>query len=165
MLGVHLRLVDRQAMTHDQHEIEDTYTVDTDTRLPALEQLPGVDTVQRADVVELEATYFDTADLRLATAGISLRRRTGGSDAGWHLKLPMKKGRFEVHEPLSRAQKTVPKSLRTLLVAHTRDETLRPVAVVRTRRHVHRLLDGEGRALAEFCDDHASADTFEEPSR
>ena len=79
-----------------------------DTELPALDELSGVDTVQRGDVHELEATYFDTADLALAKAGISLRRRTGGADAGWHLKLPMKEGRFEVHEPLSRATKTVP---------------------------------------------------------
>ena len=160
--AVHLRLVETRAMTRDQHEIEDTYTVEADTEVPALEDLSGVDSVRRGDVLELEATYFDTADLALATAGISLRRRTGGADAGWHLKLPMKEGRFEVHESLSRAAKTVPKSLRTLLVVHTRGETLQPVALVRTRRQVHSLLDSEGTALAEFCDDHVSADTFEE---
>ena len=96
-------------------------------------------------------------------AGITLRRRTGGTDAGWHLKLPTKEGRFEVHEPLSRARKTVPKSLRSLLVAHTRDETLRPVAVVRTSRHVQLLLDDEGTALAEFCDDHVTAEVMDDP--
>src|ERR1700710_2877814 len=126
-------------MTHDLHEIEDTYAVDADTELPTLEQLPRVETVQRRDVAELEATYFDTEDLTLATAGISLRRRTGGPDAGWHLKLPMKEGKFEVHESLSRAVKTVPKSLRTLLVAHTRGKSLHPVAVIRTSRQVHVL--------------------------
>ncbi len=150
-------------MTHDQHEIEDTYIVGTDAELPTLDQLPGVDTAQRQVVHELEATYFDTGDLVLAKAGISLRRRTGGSDAGWHLKLPMKHGRFEVHESLSRAAKTVPKSLRTLVLAHTRDKALVPVAVVHTRRHVHLLLDNDGTALAEFCDDHVSADVLEEP--
>ena len=36
----------------------------------------------------LDAVYYDTADLRLIGAGITLRRRTGGEDAGWHLKLP-----------------------------------------------------------------------------
>ena len=148
-------------MTTDQHEIEDTYAVDADTDVPALAELAGVDTVQRGEVHELEATYFDTADLALATAGISLRRRTGGADAGWHLKLPMQAARFEVHESLSRATKTVPKSLRTLLVAHSRGETLQPVAVVRTHRRVHLLLDNQGRTLAEFCDDHVSADTLE----
>lgn len=147
-------------MTHDQHEIEDKYAVDLDTDLPALEEVSEVATVQRGDDYELEATYFDTADLALATAGISLRRRTGGADAGWHLKLPMQEGRFEVHEPLARATKTVPKSLRTLLVVYSRDEKLQPVAVVRTRRQVHLLLDNEGRTLAEFCDDHVSTEPF-----
>lgn len=149
-------------MTQDQHEIEDTYTVDDDIELPALDQLPGVGSVQRGEVYELEATYFDTAGLTLAAAGITLRRRTGGTDAGWHLKLPVKEGRFEVHEPLSRATRTVPKSLRMLLVAHIREQRLKPVAVVRTRRHMHRLLNDEGTALAEFCDDHVSADVLEE---
>src|SRR4051794_32661759 len=36
----------------------------------------------------LSAVYFDTEDLRLARSGVTLRRRTGGSDDGWHLKLP-----------------------------------------------------------------------------
>jgi CHAD domain-containing protein len=150
-------------MTDDQHEIEDKYSVGADAELPALDQVPGVHEVQRKDVYELEATYFDTATLTLAMAGISLRRRTGGTDAGWHLKLPMKKGRFEVHESLARAAKTVPKSLRSLLVAHTRGEALQPVAVVRTRRQVHLLLDDQGAKLAEFCDDRVSADVLGEP--
>ena len=148
-------------MTQDHQEIEDTFSVAADADLPTLDQLPGVANTSGEDVHELEATYFDTEDLRLAVAGISVRRRTGGSDAGWHLKLPMKKGRFEVHEPLGRASKSVPKSLRTLLVAQIRDETLRPVATIRTRRHVHALLDGTGAVLAEFCDDHVSADVFD----
>ena len=144
-------------MTRDQLEIESTYTVENHTELPALGHLPFVDTVQPRAVEELEATYFDTADLALTRAGITLRRRTGGADAGWHLKLPMKEGRFEIHEPLSRAAKSVPESLRTLLLAHTRDRTLQQIAVIRTHRTVHALLDEEGTALAEFCDDHVSA--------
>ena len=152
-------------MTQDHHEVEHTYAVDDVTRLPPLHQLPGVDTVRRNEVDELEATYFDTVDMTLATVGISLRRRTGGSDAGWHLKLPMKEGRLEVHEPLSRARKTVPKSLRELLLAHTRGRALRPVAVVSTRRHAHELVDESGNSLAEFCDDHVSAGTVDEPEK
>ena len=37
---------------------------------------------------ELVAVYYDTADLRLIRSRLTLRRRRGGSDAGWHLKLP-----------------------------------------------------------------------------
>lgn len=149
-------------MSADQHEIEDKYTVEVETELPALDQLPGVASLQDPEVYELEATYFDTADLTLARAGISLRRRTGGSDAGWHLKLPMKDGRFEVHEPLSRARRTVPKPLRTLLLAHIHGRTLQPVAAINTHRRMHLLLDHEDNPLAEFCDDQVSADTFQE---
>lgn len=149
-------------MTSDQHEIEDTYAVGDETPVPHLERLDGVATVEDGGTHELEATYFDTEDLVLAAAGISLRRRTGGTDAGWHLKLPTKRGRFEIHEPLSRAVRTVPKPLRTLVVAHTRGSTLAPVAVVRTRRHVHRLLDEEGVVLAELCDDRVSTEVVGE---
>ena len=150
-------------MTDDQHEIEDTYAVDADARPPNFGRLDGVATVRDDGVLQLEATYFDTAELTLVAAGISLRRRTGGTDAGWHLKLPMKQGRLEVHEPLSRATRTVPKSLRTLLVAHTRGATLKPVVVIRTERYVHRLLDEKGTILAEFCDDQVSAEIPGEP--
>jgi inorganic triphosphatase YgiF len=44
------------------------------------------------DEEQLEAEYYDTDDLRLISAGITLRRRRGGDDAGWHLKLPLGAG-------------------------------------------------------------------------
>ena len=37
------------------------------------------------ETVDQEATYFDTADLRLTRAGVSLRFR---SDDGWTVKTP-----------------------------------------------------------------------------
>ncbi len=36
----------------------------------------------------LTAVYYDTDDFRLARSRVTLRRRTGGNDSGWHLKLP-----------------------------------------------------------------------------
>ena len=36
----------------------------------------------------LDAVYYDTSAHDLARHRITLRRRTGGTDAGWHLKLP-----------------------------------------------------------------------------
>lgn len=72
----------RKAMTHDEREIEDKYSVDDDVEMPALDRLPGVATVRAVEVRELEATYFDTAELTLAQAGISLRRRTGARMLG-----------------------------------------------------------------------------------
>ncbi|MSY98126.1 MAG: CYTH domain-containing protein, partial [Actinobacteria bacterium] len=40
---------------------------------------------------EMTAVYYDTPDLRLFRWRITLRRRVGGNDAGWHLKLPVAK--------------------------------------------------------------------------
>ena len=70
--------------------------------------------VAQSDAVEkqLNATYFDTADLRLARHRVTLRRRTGGDDAGWHLKFPAGPDeRTEVRLPLGRATRTVPRDL------------------------------------------------------
>src|SRR3954449_1395218 len=82
-----------------QGEVEKKYVADDRFELPPLTELMAEAKGRRdggiAPVVEgeparqrLEATYFDTADLRLASAGLTLRRRTGGDDAGWHLKIP-----------------------------------------------------------------------------
>ena len=108
-------------------------------------------------VYELEATYFDTRDLALTAAGITARRRTGGHDAGWHVKLPVEEGRFEVHEPLGRATKTVPKALRQILQTVTRGSALEPIVVIRTHRTAHELLDADGHVLAEVSDDRVTA--------
>src|SRR5205823_4170317 len=57
----------------------------------ALPDLTGVvdgATVTELTTVELRATYFDTPDLRLSRAGLSLRHRTGGGESGWTVKLP-----------------------------------------------------------------------------
>ena len=37
----------------------------------------------------MRAVYHDTADLTLFRWGITLRRREGGHDEGWHMKLPV----------------------------------------------------------------------------
>ena len=87
--------------------------------------------------------YFDTADLRLARAGITLRRRKGGSDAGWHLKLPVAAdSRDELRVPLGRARRTPPAELTALTRVYTRGATLLPVVRLRTRRRRWPLADG-----------------------
>ena len=59
---------------------------------------------------DLSATYYDTADLRLLRSRMTLRRRRGGSDAGWHLKLPAgADSRDEVRHPLGRYRKPPPR--------------------------------------------------------
>lgn len=57
--------------------------------LPRLDDLPKVTSTSGPGAEKLEAEYYDTDDLRLILAGITLRRHRGGDDAGWHLKLPL----------------------------------------------------------------------------
>ncbi|WP_245916926.1 CYTH and CHAD domain-containing protein [Nocardioides gansuensis] len=146
-------------MVADQHtEVERKYDVPPGARVPELTSVPEVDRVAPADEVELDATYFDTAGLALARAGITLRRRTGGADAGWHLKLPVSADiRSEVRRPLEEGHGGAPAELLEYVRAFVRDQEVAPVMSVRNRRVVHRLLDAEGRTLAELCDDHVTA--------
>src|SRR5258708_39116887 len=73
-------------------ETELKFEVGINFVLPDLADVADGVAVTAPEVHLLAASYFDTADLRLAKAGITLRRRTGGADAGWHLKLPPARG-------------------------------------------------------------------------
>ena len=137
-------------MTTSALEIERKYDVGPAAALPDLTGLPGVARVTAPEEHQLEATYFDTADLRLRAATITLRRRTGGSDAGWHLKLPAGADREEVH---AEGGEDVPAALRGLVRARSREADLVPVARLTTRRTVSRLLDERERVLVEIADD------------
>lgn len=140
-------------MIKDHVEIEDKYAVGPEVTLPELVALPDVASVSAPREHDLGATYFDTPALTLTAAGITLRRRTGGDDPGWHLKLPTSNGRYEVQLPLGPATRIVPAKLRELLVASLRGQDLAPIARVSTRRTVRRLMDSDGRVLAEVADD------------
>jgi CHAD domain-containing protein len=111
----------------------------------------------------LDAVYFDTAGLRLAAAGLTLRRRTGGDDSGWHLKVPTAKAtRSEVRlppgrVPPGRAPRAVPDQLQALVWAQTLGRALQPVARITTERTVRRLTDPTGRVLVELADDRVTA--------
>jgi inorganic triphosphatase YgiF len=103
---------------------------------------------------ELRAVYFDTAGLALVAAGITLRRRTGGPDAGWHLKLPAGTDRRrEVHAPLGDGTEPVPASLAGRVADWTGGQPLQPVARLDTTRRVQPLAGPDGQVLAEIADD------------
>jgi inorganic triphosphatase YgiF len=134
-------------------EIETKYDVADGTQLPDLSGVDGVDAVVSRDPIVLSATYFDTAEHALAAAGATLRRRTGGTDDGWHLKLPLGDGeRLEVHRPLGRSQ-TPPTALTSLVRSFVRQSALEAVATLVTNRTVHDLVDRDARVLAELADD------------
>ncbi len=152
-------------MTADAHvEIEEKYCADESLRMPELLDLPSVTRVGQPAELTLEATYFDTQDLRLAARRVTLRRRTGGDDEGWHLKLPLDDGsRLELHRPLGRSRRAnppVPAALLRQVRARVREAPLAPVAQLATRRIVHRLYGEGDRLLAEVADDQVRAEVI-----
>ncbi|MFN8074770.1 MAG: CYTH and CHAD domain-containing protein [Kineosporiaceae bacterium] len=142
-------------------EIELKFDVDAAFALPDLLPLPEVDTLEQPKEQVLQATYFDALDLRLLRGRITLRRRTGGGDEGWHLKLPAAgRARLEVHRPLGRATRTVPPALVELVEPRVRGAALAPVVTMTTHRTVHRLLGPGGVELAEVADDTVTAEVL-----
>ncbi|KUI21273.1 hypothetical protein AU192_12695 [Mycobacterium lehmannii] len=138
-------------------EVERKFDVGESTVAPSFEGLSAVARVEGSPAHHLEAVYFDTPDHDLAARRITLRRRTGGPDEGWHLKLPAgPDARTEVREPLG-DENEVPEALRDIVLAIVRDHPLRPVARISTRRTVNMLYGPDGTPVAEFCDDHVTA--------
>jgi CHAD domain-containing protein len=126
--------------------------------LPGLERVKGVATVVDSGTEELDAVYYDTADLRLFRSAVTLRRRTGGADAGWHLKLPLAgDSREEIRAPLAA---DLPQPLLDLTRSRTRGAELTPLVRIRTERAVWRLADAEGAALAELAVDTVRAESL-----
>lgn len=139
-------------------EIETKYDLADGQALPDLTTVDGVDAVVAHSELVLTATYFDTLTHSLAAAGATLRRRTGGTDDGWHLKLSLADGeRLEVRRDLGRAQ-TPPAALASLVRAIVRSDPLEAVATLVNRRSVLHVLDSDGTILAELADDSVTGD-------
>src|ERR1700733_5397951 len=135
-------------------ETELKFDVSLDFVVPDLSGVVGASGVTEPEVRLLTASYFDTADLRLAAAKITLRRRTGGPDAGWHLKLPKSAGtRRELQVPLDASATAVPAQLGSLVSDQVGDEPLQVVAVLETHRTVRNITGPGGAILAEVADD------------
>ncbi len=134
--------------------------------MPNLDELvPGTRAVSRP-VQRLDATYYDTPDLRLARSGITVRHRGGESGPPWTVKLPedgsssdfvRREIRFD--GPSGR----VPDLAADLVLASTRTQDLAPVARLTTVRRPVEIRDGRGQLLAEVVDDTVSVAHDEEP--
>jgi CHAD domain-containing protein len=145
-------------MAVNVNETEAKYDAPAGAGLPRLDGLPQVAGTSGPAGEQLEAEYFDTEDLRLIRAGITLRRRRGGEDAGWRLKLPAGADtRREIRLPLGRGGRGVPGELAGLIRAYTRGEPLRPVARMATSRQRLILLGPAGESLAEVAADDVCA--------
>ncbi|MGW4228155.1 CYTH and CHAD domain-containing protein [Streptomyces sp. NPDC004980] len=150
-------------MADSKREIERKYEATPETRLPDLTRVAGVSAVVHRGLRELDAVYYDTEDLRLAAGSLTLRRRTGGDDAGWHLKFPVATGiRDEIRAPLA---DTLPSSLAGLVRSRVRDAAVAPVVRLRSARDVHHLLDEDGALLAELSVDAVRAERLAEDGR
>ena len=152
-------------------EVEKKYDVGGDASVPPLDGLPGVARVDEPHTARLDAVYFDTADHALASRRITLRRRTGGSDAGWHLKLPPETAgtgdagpqqRREVHAPLGQAG-VVPDILLARVQAYLRGAAVVPVVKLHTERTTHALYGEDGVHLADLADDLVTAERLPGP--
>jgi CHAD domain-containing protein len=141
-------------------EVERKFEIVESTVSPSFEGLSSVLRVERSPVQQLDAVYFDTPGHDLAAHHITLRRRTGGTDAGWHLKLPAgPDARTEVRAPLGDESDAdaVPEELLDVVLAIIRERAVRPVARITTSRAVDVLYGHDGLPLAEFSDDQVTA--------
>jgi inorganic triphosphatase YgiF len=147
----------------DHLETEQKYDVDADFVLPGFGSLPELGGRRPADPrrIYLSATYYDTEDLDLIRHKVTLRRRVGGGDEGWHLKLPVRQDtRQEVHAPLDDGTDSVPARLAARVEDITAVQRLRPVAILDTERTVVTLPAPPGDALVEVADDRVTAIRF-----
>ncbi len=117
-------------------EVERKFDVVESTVTPSFEGIAAVARVEKSPIQSLDAMYFDTPAQDLARNKITLRRRTGGHDAGWHLKLPAgPDARTEIRAPLGpEAEDAVPSELLDVVLAIVRDRPVEPVARITTQR-------------------------------
>ena len=124
-------------------------------RLPRLDGLVEGLTATPIPRRSLTATYYDTADLRLARWGLTVRYRTGDG-TGWTVKLPEgDSGPALVRRELQFEgdRGAPPDDLLDLVAAYVRRDPLVPVARLRTTRLGAQLRNAEGEAQVEVVDD------------
>ena len=120
--------------------------------------VPGVLDVIAGDQITMVAAYHDTPDLRLMRWGVTLRRREGGPDEGWHLKLPVADDGILVRDELTLPLEAgevgrVPAEIEDIVRALVREATLVHIVTVRTRRTPYALFDDAGAEVVELVDD------------
>lgn len=128
----------------------------TGFRLPALTGVADGLTDRPAEVLDLQAVYYDTADLRLARAGASLRYR---DPEGWTVKLPSGgQGALLVRgeHTFPGGPGSPPAAAIDLLRAWVRTTSVHAIARLKTRRRRVELVDEADKKVAEVVDDEVS---------
>lgn len=144
-------------------EVEAKFSVADSTQCPDLTTLPQIAAVAHSESQSLSAVYYDTEDLRLTRAKVTLRRRTGGNDDGWHIKLPGAMGRTEIRAALNApvdGEYVIPPEILSQVRSLTRNRPLVEVAQVDNNRTETVFADEHGEPVAEFCDDRVTASSF-----
>ena len=135
-------------------ETERKYRVPAGVEVP---DLAGIGPIGVPRIDTLVATYYDTPDFALLAARATLRRRTGGQDAGWHLKTPGTGDvRGEHRLPLETGRR-VPFAFRAEFAEVLEEKPLLPIVELTTVRTTTEHFDDEGRVRAEICSDRVSA--------
>jgi CHAD domain-containing protein len=161
--GVHLPATLYNYPVADTHrEIESKFDVAPDFALgePADFARPGAAVASRT--VNLESTYYDTAEHGLLRSGLTLRRRTGDADTGWHLKVPGAGFRTELHWPLTGSDQP-PDELRGLIWPFAGSADLLSTVTLRTTRTAHQVSAPDGRLVFELADDEVRASSAGAP--
>ena len=133
-------------------EQEDKFEVDADWVLPPIADLVPDGGRLDQDVRRLENTYFDTPGAGLRLFGVTLRRRVGGSETGWQLKVPNGTARTELQSG-SRAKKLPAGAGGQRDVACEPAKASIQVATMVTTRTAYRILDADDQLVMEIADD------------
>ena len=139
-------------------EVERKLRVHAMFDLPDFVEAGVASSVEVVEPFTMRAVYHDTADLALFRWGITLRRREGGSDEGWHMKLPVAgadgSARDELRLPLdSGAVGSVPGAFVEVVSPLLRERPLMAAVTLSTERAPQVLHDTGGTALVEVVDD------------
>ena len=143
-------------MADTHREIETKFDVAPDFTLGDLAEIAGPDTSVQTETVHLASAYYDTAQQNLMRSRLTLRRRTGEADTGWHLKVPGAGFRTELRWPLA-GNDEPPEELRDLIRPFTGGAELLSTVTLDTTRTAHRVVGPDGQLVFELADDEIRA--------
>src|SRR5215211_734160 len=132
-------------------EQEDKFEVDPDWVMPQLTELVPDGGRLDQQTRKLDNTYFDTPGAGLRLFGITLRRRVGGSETGWQLKVPSGTARTELQS--GSRTRTLPPALGKGVQGLLAGENLDAVAKIKTTRTAYRVMTADGDLVLEIADD------------
>jgi inorganic triphosphatase YgiF len=146
-----------------QREIESKFDVAPDFAVGDLTDLLADGDSLDASDNDLTSVYYDTPDGDLLRSRLTLRRRTGTSDTGWHLKVPGAGFRTELRWPLA-GNDVLPDELRRLVTPFTHGNDVHPVVSLRVHRIRHTVRTALGGVRFEIADDQVWATELDDRS-